>query len=147
MKVEISSGTKLRSFVVYILIFLYTTSVLSVFLTHTTHELHHLITHTMHLHHHHPHPPQSATNDPIINHGHEHGELIDTALQNINKDDINSEAHNLLMIYLFEHLKVLSQAGSMRIPDDYVNWIQYNLTLITKYTPVPQSPPPRCFSA
>ena len=48
-------GIKLRLFYTLILIFLYTASILSVFLTHTAYELHHLITHTMHLHHNHHH--------------------------------------------------------------------------------------------
>lgn len=145
MNMENSLGKKLRTLLTFILIFLYTGSVLSVFLTHTAHEVHHLITHTMHLHH--EHHQLHETNNQLQNHGHEHGDFIDTALQNATKDDMNSDQHTLAIICLFDHLNVLSPLENMSIPDNDVQWIQNNLSLFTQYTPDPPSPPPKYLNA
>jgi hypothetical protein len=98
----------------------------------------------MHLHHEHH---QNERTDSIHNHGHEHGDFIDTALQNAAKDEMSSDEHTLAIICLFEHLTDVSLSGNMLIPDNDVQWMQNNPILPTQYTPDPPSPPPKYINA
>jgi hypothetical protein len=102
----------------------------------------------MHLHHeHHEHHHQDEKSNQRQEHGHKHNDFIDTALQNINTDDIDSHAHAIVTISLFDHLTVISQDRNLVNPDNDFQYIQSNLSLSTQYTPAPPSPPPRYSNA